>query len=148
MDGLSVASSLAGLLEAGAVMSSVLIRFAKRTKNAPHAAKQLISEVESLKAVHHHLDAYLSLTTCINSPGASLITVADIQLTLSEYMRVFSQLEHKLGTCQNDEEWKIFDRLNWVLTESSINSLLERLQRTRNNLMLLLTILNRYVSIA
>ena len=149
MDGISVASSLFGILEAVAVVSSILIKFVKKTKNAPNAARELVSMVQSLQKVNSQLKTYLSSASSVSSSAASLIGISDVQIMVSEYMLAFSELEEVLGTCGNEAEWKILDRLKWVFKEeSAVMKSLRRLQLSRDSLSFLLTILNRYIKIA
>ena len=141
MDPLSVSASIIGLLGAAAKVSSVLLTFVKKTRNAPDSAQELISEVNSVTAVLTHLQKYLLNSAGTARSRASLILVDQVVVTLSECVITFSKLEELLGTSRDDNEWKILDRMKWALEESSTSSILRRLERNKTSLTLMLTVL-------
>lgn len=141
MDPLSVSASIIGIIGAAAKISSVLVTFVKKTRNAPDSAQELISEVNSLTATLTHLQTYLLNAAGTAKSRASLILVDQVLVTLSECVMTFSKLEALLGSSQDDAEWKILNRVKWALEESSISNIFRRLQNNKTSLTLMLTVL-------
>ena len=141
MDPLSVSASIIGVLGAAAKVSSVLVTFVEKTKNAPDSVQELISEVNSLSAILTHLKVFLLGGANAARSRASLILVDQVFAALSECVVTFSKLEEVLGTFQNEAEWKVFNRVKWALEESSTFRILRRLRSNKMSLMLMLTIL-------
>ena len=58
-DPLTIAAGVIGILKAAAQISSVLIKFTRSSRGAPHQARAIIMEVNDTSGVLTHLQAFL-----------------------------------------------------------------------------------------
>lgn len=147
MDPLSVAASIVGVLGAAAKVSSALTTFVQSVKGAPKLAQNVLSDVNGVSAVLMQLQLFLLGKTIPSKSGASLVLVEQVIVALQESVKVFSELEHALGTSTGDGGMGLLDRVKWTMKESKIADIQERLRRSRSTLFEMLTVLQWFAAL-
>lgn len=149
MDPLSVAASVAGLLMAGAQISSTLQNFISAPSSAPSFAQNIRDELHDFGVVLSHLQLFLLGSVSPSHSGASVIDVDQLKITLTGCVFTFSELEkevYNLGARDN-ARMGVRDRFRWAWSEPTIVQLIQRIQNHKLSLTLMLTILRGYVTL-
>ena len=141
MDPLSVATSIAGLIIAATQVSNLLKGFADSTKEAPHSAQAVLTEVTGIGLCLNQLQEYLLDQQESARSRRSLIMIEQVIVVLTDCVAIFSELEQTLEMLKTDQPMKVIDRLKWTMKEAAIGRLLQRLQTSKSSLTLMLTIL-------
>ena len=145
MDPVSVGAGLFGILVAAGQVTAALTSFLKKTKRAPKLAHSVLFEVKGLSVIVTHLQRHLLDPATFSRPGASVLLIEQIVVTLRECMAVFSDLEEVLGSNQQDGNIQVLERIKLAFEERRMSHIQERLQSNKSSLTLMLTILQRCV---
>jgi len=140
MDPLSVIASVFGLLTAANKVSSMLFAIISSTKDAPQFVSHIISEV---KEVEISLFAIYRLLQGISSAPRrriALIQLDQLIATLTEAVLTFSELEALVTPIAKQSKVSTTERLKWVLKEDTVSNIVQRLQRHKSSLSLMLNI--------
>ncbi|KAK4160643.1 hypothetical protein QBC43DRAFT_303568 [Cladorrhinum sp. PSN259] len=146
MDPLSVASSIAGLVSAAAMVNTALAPYMQAVRDTPKIAFQVYSETQSTTII---LGALQSLTTNLASiprQRAALIQLDQVVAVLTDGVLIFSDLEACVGDLPAAEPGSITrlalrSRLGWARKESALTALLTRLEAFKSSMSLILSIL-------
>ncbi|KAI9713740.1 MAG: hypothetical protein M1812_006578 [Candelaria pacifica] len=142
MDPLSIAAGVVGLITAATQVSKLLTTITKLTKAAPKLAQITLTEVNDIKAILTHLQAFLLGTATASRDRASLILVEQVIVTLTGCVTTFSELDEILNDLTTDGAMSSLDRVKWAMKESSIAAIVQRLQTHKASITLMLTILD------
>jgi hypothetical protein len=141
MDPLSVGSAVVGLV-AGA--SRVWVMKWYKTgpmRDAPKSALQIRDELDSITAALESLQTYIDGAATPNASGRSMLSLRNIVATLTACVTTYSDLELVVRKCVGaDGE---VNRVKWMINESEIGELVQRLQAHKLSLTLMLMILQR-----
>ena len=143
-DPLSISAGVIGILTAAAQISSVLIKFVRSAKGAPHQAQAIITEVNDTSAVLSHLQAFLLGKKFADTSRTSMLKVDQVVDIVSGCVLTFSELEKLLDELETSE-MNTLDRAKWARKEAAIAGLIQRLQNHKASLSLILNILNGFV---
>jgi hypothetical protein len=140
MDPLSVMASVVGLITAAGTISSTLSTVRSSLSDAPRLLDQVLSEVKeveiSLSAVHKFL---LEISSAARRRIA-LIQLDHLIATLIEAVLTFSELEALVKPLAARSDMSIVERFKWAWKEDSISNIMQRLQRHKSSLSLMLNI--------
>ena len=145
MEGLSVAASIAGLLQVGAKV----ISFLSTAADAPTTARNVLSEIRALHVIFRQLQNFITHFTEQSMSRKSRIYVDDLVITLTGCVCTFSELDKELECLRtegdeagnrDDPQFSTWDRVKWAAKEQSLLRMLENLQMHKNSLTLLLSI--------
>lgn len=143
MDPLSVAASVTGLIMAGGQITSLM----QRLYDAPSIALTVETETSHFVVVLSQLQPFLSgQTNTIAHPSrASLVEVQQIQIILTGSVLTLSELQAAVGAiCHGSPIISLRDRMKWMMAESNIAQLIQRVRDHKSSLTLLLTLLTWY----
>ena len=144
-DPLSIAAGIVGVVTAAAQISSLLINFTKNCQDAPRQARSVLTEVSETSSVLSSLQSFLLGKEAVSRSRTSLIPVNQVVVIVTGCVSTFSELQELLDGLKSDSVG-ILDRLRWVRMESAISSIIQRLQTHKASLSLILTILNKYIT--
>jgi hypothetical protein len=140
MDPLSVMASVVGLLTAAANVSSMLSAIKSSVKDAPQLLNYVLSEVKeveiSLSAIHKFLQGVASAPR----QRIALIQLDQLIATLTEAVLTFSELEALVTPLAMQSKVPTMERVKWALKEETVSSIMQRLQRHKSSLSLMLNI--------
>jgi hypothetical protein len=140
MDPLSVMASVVGLLTAAAKVSSILSAIKLSVKDAPQLVNHVLSEVKeveiSLSAIHKFLQGVASAPR----QRIALIQLDQLIATLTEAVLTFSELEALVTPLAMQSKVPTMERVKWALKEETVSSVMQRLQRHKSSLSLMLNI--------
>jgi hypothetical protein len=140
MDPLSVMASVVGLLTAAGNVSSILSAVKSSMKDTPQLVHYVLSEVKeveiSLSAIHRFL---LGIASAPRRRTA-LIQVGELIATLTEAVLTFSELEALVAPLAMQSKISTVQRLQWAWKEDVVSSIMQRLQRHKSSLSLMLNI--------
>ncbi|KAI5781264.1 ankyrin repeat-containing domain protein [Geopyxis carbonaria] len=146
MDGLSVAASLAGLLQLSAKVISLL----STMKDAPSLAENVYREVVALKAIFHQLQEFISQSPTTSEGQGGMIHVDHIVVTLTGCVCAFGELERELEDLELNPSkrepgikgWTLnaWDRAKWAQKDSNIRRIIGDLERIKSSLNMMVTI--------
>lgn len=128
-------ASVAGLLLAGAKMAALLQTFV----DAPSIVETITMEVHHFVAVLAQLHPFVMGSSSADQSRTSMIEVQQIQIILTGCVLNFSQLQLSINSLGQPSTLRA--RMRWVLAESSIKELVQRLRDHKSSLALILTIL-------
>lgn len=143
MDPLSVAASVTGLIKAGALITSLV----QRLLDAPSIAQSVEAEINHFVVVLSQLQPFLSgaINSIARQSRASLIDVQQIQIILTGSVLTVSELQAAVSAiCQGSAKIGLRDRVKWLLAESTITQLIQRVRDHKSSLTLILTLLTWY----
>lgn len=143
MDPLSVAASVTGLIIAGGQIASLI----QRLYDAPSIALAVETETSHFVVVLSQLQPFLTgqRNTIAHPSRASLVEVQQIQIILSGSVLTLSELQAAVGAiCHGSTIISLRDRMKWMMAESNIAALIQRVRDHKSSLTLLLTLLTWY----
>jgi hypothetical protein len=145
MDGLSVASSVAGLLQVGAKV----VGFLCTMSDAPSLARHVLDQTTSLVTIFEQLDDFIADA---ERPGKgsrkAMIYVNQIVTTLTGCVCAFSELEECLESVKTTQRrgLTLWDRAKWAAKEGDFRRILGNLEQHKSSLGLMLMIYNWYAA--
>lgn len=139
-DPLSVAAGVIGIVTAAAQISSLLIKFTAKVKDAPRQASIVLTEVSDTSAILAQLQPFLLGLETPDQSRACLLQVESVIVILTGCVATFSELQQVLDSLEIDE-MQPWDRLRWSRRESAIAALLTNLQTHKASLSLMLNVL-------
>ena len=92
MEGISVASSITGLLHG----AGKVIDFLCAMVDAPSTARDVLAEVKALQAIFRQLDGFISAPSQQSTARKSRIQLHGLVVTLTDCVATFSELEFEL----------------------------------------------------
>jgi hypothetical protein len=137
MDGISITSSIAGLL----TVAYNVAGFISKMGETPSLIQSVLSEITEIGAGLSQLQNFLLLRSTYGNGGASELSVRHIIITLVGCVQTFSQLEKDLDTLRADSN-SSWDRARWALKENDFRDILGALQNYMVLLNLILNIIN------
>ena len=143
-DPLSIAAGVVGIITAAAQISSLLISFAKASKDAPQQARIVATEVNETSGILSHLQSFLLGEEFSDRSRTSLLKVDQVVIIVSGCVLTFSELEKLLDELKV-ADLAVLDRMKWGRKETDIAELIQRLQNHKASLSLMLNILNGFV---
>jgi hypothetical protein len=150
MDPLSVAASIVGILAAAGKISELLHCVVSSAKDAPHVVTALAFEVDDVRTAVSALQGLL-MHHLISAPSrrTKLIQLDRLIVTLTEMVLTFSELETAVSPMVVPEGGKtpLKTRLRWPRIESDCSKMVEKLQRHKASVSLMLNILQWYVTL-
>ena len=150
MDPLSVAASIVGILAAAGKISELLHCVVSSAKVAPQVITALAFEVDDVRAAVSSLQGLL-MHHLISAPSrrTKLIQLDRLIITLTEMVLTFSELEAAVSpmVVPEGEKSPLKTRLRWTRIESDCSKKVEKLQRHKASVSLMLNILQWYVTL-
>ena len=148
MDGLSIASSVTGLLQAGERVIGLLCTMV----DAPSTARDVLAEVHALQAIFRQLDGFISAPNQQSTARKSRIQLHDLVVTLIDCVNTFSELDvelKELGATDRGTDGvtlTTWERAKWAVKDKDIAKILKRLQMHKASLGLMLSIYSWFVN--
>ena len=146
MDPLSVTASVVGLLAAAGKIAFVLSTIRSSLSHAPQSVDQLLSLVRELKICFSSVHNFLIGLSLAPKRRINMIQVEDLVITLTESVLTFSELEALVSPYGGVSGMTILERLKFSWDEDGISSIMQRLDRHKSSLSLMLNIIQWYVS--
>ncbi|KAI9790158.1 MAG: hypothetical protein M1816_005358 [Peltula sp. TS41687] len=140
MDPLSIMASVAGLLTATAKVSSVL-RTVTTLKDAPKLARSVLVEVDQIRSALNILQDFIRGIDSQPRSRRALIQLEDLIAMLTELVLTFSELEATVTGLDSSDPWAWPGRVKWAWKEDTILQALERIQRQKSSLSLMMNII-------
>lgn len=141
MDGLSVAASVAGLLQ----ISTKVISFVSTIADAPSIARSVSDEVIALNIIFRQLEDFIS-GLMKGKPGrGSMLLVDQLVTALTGCVCAFTELEHELEGLESDSV-SLWDRARWAQKDSNLRRIVGDLEKSKSSLNLMLTIHTWFVA--
>jgi hypothetical protein len=139
MDPLSVTASIVGILAAAAKIAESLQGMVSTAKNAPRVLVALDCEIREFQTALSSLQTLLADLSSIPTHRAALIQVEQLVVTLTEAVLTFSELDALRGS-----KVPVAKRLRWTQAEGNCLKLVERIQRHKASISLMLHIFQWY----
>ncbi|KAI5850887.1 hypothetical protein BZA05DRAFT_399098, partial [Tricharina praecox] len=142
MDPLSVAASVAGLLQAGAKV----IGFLSTAIDAPSTVRNVLAEVQALHGIFRQLDDFIVNFAQQSMTRKSRIAIDDLVVILTGCVCTFSELDGELKGVKTDyaygtkHQLGAWDRVKWAAKDQDIAKILRNLQMHKTSLSLLLSV--------
>ncbi|KAF2804688.1 uncharacterized protein BDZ99DRAFT_425549, partial [Mytilinidion resinicola] len=144
MDPLSIGSAVVGLVLGGCKIIKLLQTVTNTVVNAPKSATAAIQEVTDIGAALSSLQAYLMGAAATTNSRAALVSLENIVVTLTGCVTSYSELETITEKCCSPSSMGAFDRVKWAFHEGEINGILQRLQRHKTSMIMMLQILQAH----
>jgi hypothetical protein len=143
MDPLSITASIVGILAAASKVGELLKATISTAKDAPRVLVALASEVQQVRAALSSLQTLLADLSSTQSHRAALIQIDQLIVTLTDSVLTFSELETAIAPFVALQSAKVplKARLKWLWAEDSCNKIVDRLQRQKATISLMLNIL-------
>jgi len=148
MDGLSVAASVAGLVQLSAKVISIISTFISTTAGAPKTARSVLAESKVLRAIFHQLQDFI-LNSSEEIDDRESIYVEPLVATLTGCVCSFNKLEGVLESLNTKPDagslLRLWDSTKWALKDSDISQILDDLQKHKSSLNLMMTTITWYI---
>ncbi|KAF2825015.1 hypothetical protein CC86DRAFT_50136 [Ophiobolus disseminans] len=138
MDPLSIGSAVVGLIAAASRLTPIIYHFTIHAHDAPKTASQILDEMTSVTAALERLQTYIMGASTSDVARRSLLSLRNIIATLTACVTTYSDLERIVTSCVIDGKVKTS---KWLINESDIMELVQRVQAHKSSLTLMLTIL-------
>lgn len=148
MDPLSVTASIVGILAAAGELSELLRSIISTAKDAPQVVAALVCEINEVQAALLSLQTLLTDLSSAPPRRAALIQLDHLIVTLTESVLTFSELEAIITplAVSKGQKFPLRTRLKWTRIEGNCSKMVERLQRHKASISLMLNILQWYVN--
>jgi len=140
-DPLSIGSAVVGLVVAAGKITLGLNQFITSVRDAPKSVSAVVAEIFDITAALGHLQAYLIGVGRTEPARRPLLSLENIVVTITGCVTTYSELEAITKKCSGGQPMGLFNRLEWMLRESDINNIIQKLQNHKSSLTLMLTIL-------
>ncbi|MDI1488115.1 MAG: hypothetical protein OHK93_007389 [Ramalina farinacea] len=140
-DPLSVAAGVIGIVTAAAQISSLLVKFTVKFKDAPRQASTVLTEVNDTSRILTQLEPFLLGLETPDQSRACHLHVESVIATLTGCVATFSELQQIVDSLEL-EDMQPNDRLKWSRNERAIATLLAKLKTHKDSLSLMLNVLN------
>ncbi|EKJ68345.1 hypothetical protein FPSE_11353 [Fusarium pseudograminearum CS3096] len=144
-DPLSIAASIAGLISVTVETAKFLAPYVSAAKETPQIAAHVFSEIQSIEVILQGLQSLTANFASVKAQHAALIGVSQVVTILTDGVLLFSELQNELDSLpakdEADEGVSLWSRLQWARKESSLNTLIVRLQSFKSSTTLILMIL-------
>ncbi|KAL8829490.1 MAG: hypothetical protein Q9191_001984 [Dirinaria sp. TL-2023a] len=141
-DPLSVAAGVIGIVTAAVQVSKVLIDFTNGMHDAPRQATVVLEKVNSIHIIMSQLQPFVLGLATPDQSRSCLIQVDAVIAILTGCVATFSELEQVLDGLRAEGLATFLDKIKWTKKESTIASLIMRLETHESSLSLMLNILN------
>jgi hypothetical protein len=143
MDPLSVTAGIIGILATATKLGNILHGTISTTKNAPRILLSLMSEVYEVQAALSSLHILIKDLSSARPHRAALIQLDYLIVTLTESILTLSELENIIAPIAAPLGAKVplTARLKLARAEGSCVKIVERLQRHKSSMSLMLNIL-------
>lgn len=148
MDPLSVTASIVGILAAAGKLSELLHTTICNAREAPKVVTTLGSEINDIRAALLSLQGLITYLSSSAPRRTALIQLDQLVVTLTESVLTFSELEAIITplAVPNEELFPLRARLKWTRVERNCSKMVEKLQRHKASISLMLNILQWYIS--
>src|SRR5437762_8908402 len=149
MDPLSIMASVVGLLTATGKVSEILASIVSNLREAPRLAGSVLSEVNDFQRALASLYKFLIGVVSAPKHRAALIRPDQLIITLTEAVLTFLELEALITplAVSTGSDFTLRSRIKWARKEETISRIVQRLQRYKSSLSLMLNIVQWYASI-
>jgi hypothetical protein len=148
MDGLSVAASVAGLVQLSAKVISIISTFISATAGAPKTARSVLAESAALQAIFHQLQDFI-LNSSEEIDDRESIYVEPLVATLTGCVCSFNELEEVLESLNTKPDagslLRVWDSTKWARKCSDIDRILGDLQKHKSSLNLMIATITWYI---
>ncbi|KAL6705198.1 hypothetical protein ACN47E_007158 [Coniothyrium glycines] len=143
MDPLSVTASIVGILAAAGKIAELLHGTISTAKDAPRVVISLACEVQEVRTALSSLQILLADLSSSQTHRAALIQIDQLIVTLTDSVLTFSELETAIAPyiALQGAKVPLRARLKWVRAEDSCLKIVDRLQRHKATICLMLNIL-------
>jgi hypothetical protein len=143
MDPLSVTASIFGILAVTAKVGGLLHGTISTVKDAPRVLSALACEVQEVQAAFASLQILITSLSSKPSHRAALIQLDHLIITLTGSVLTLSELEKAIApfVVPHGAEIPLKTRLKWTRAEGDCTKIVERLQRHKASISLMLNIL-------
>lgn len=143
MDPLSVTASIVGILAVEAKTGKLLQVTISSTRDVPHILTPLACEVHEVEAALSPLQILLADLSLTPTHRAALVQVDHLIVTLTQAVLTFSDLETAVAPFLTPRGGNVplRTRLKWTRAESQCTKIVERLQRHKASISVMLNIL-------
>lgn len=139
MDGLSVAESVAGLLQ----VDVKVIKFLSNMADTLAIVREVIAEVRAMRIIFRRLETFIINFSDYNQDRMSGIDVDDLVTILTGCVCTFFEIDGVLEGCTNEDgdrpRLTFWDRARWAAKEQDLTRMLRNLQSHKSSLILLLS---------
>lgn len=137
MEVLSVAASIANLIQLAQIIGSTVYRLHQGATGAPDSARRLRDELTAIKNVLYEVERFVNDQT-LSEHGVH-VSVRNFLEVVSDCLLTFSALDHLIEELASENSGLI-PRMRWALKERDVGKWTERLVRHQSILSLMLGI--------
>ncbi|KAF2029560.1 hypothetical protein EK21DRAFT_24193, partial [Setomelanomma holmii] len=143
MDPLSITASIVGILAAAAKIVESLHSTISTAKDGPHVLIAIDTEVREMQAALSSLQFLLANLAAAPAHRAAMIQLNQLIITLTDTVLTFSDLDAAIAPFAGLRAAKVpaMQRLKWTQAEEKCLKIVERLQRHKTSISLMLNIL-------
>lgn len=141
MDPLSVAASVAGLIQLTSKLVPALYNLGLAITEANKDAQAAATEVAGMSVVLQGLQTYILGRLHANPERLRLITVEQITASLTACVLTYSELDETLQALHADSGLKVWERAVWSIKRDSIQKLVTSIQNHKMTFACMLNIL-------
>ena len=140
MDPLSIAASVVGILAVTGKLTSGLIDFIRRERNAPTSMHGIVSKLSALRACLTQLQPLVQASQVSNS-RASHVSVEHVIIINTSCVLTLSELDRMMDSFKLQRPFSPLDKVRWAKNEPKIRELLSRVRASQSSLNMILAIL-------
>lgn len=140
MDPLTIAGAVIGIVASAGKMIPTIQHLVFTMKDAPKLARHILTELMEITAAVESLQAYIFQSN--GSPNSHHIQLQQLVATLTGCVMTYSELEPILDSLKGSQVAQgAWNRAKWLYHEPNLERIVERLQRHKASLSLMLNIL-------
>ena len=139
-DPLSVIGSVVGIVAVTSKLTTSLIDFVRREKDAPASMHGIVTELSALRACLAQLQPFIQGSRHASSTRTSHVSVEQIIVVNTSCVLTLSELDKTLDSFKFERAFSLLDKLRWAKNEARIHQLLSRIRASQSSLNMILSI--------
>lgn len=145
-DPLSVAASIVGILAASGKLYELIASFVSTAKDAPKSLKAFCLETTEMHGAMTRLQHLLNDSSSVSSQLLDLVQLDHLIASLTDTVNVYSDLDKLIAPflTSNGGKLSFVATARWTQVEPDCKTLVDRLQRRKTSIILMLNILLWY----
>jgi hypothetical protein len=144
MDGISVATSVSGLIQ----LAAKVVNFISTALDAPHTARNVLTQTLALQPIFHQLQDFVLGFSEGDEARKSMIYVDQLIVSLTGCVCTFSELDQVVESLKTypDSQLYAWGSMKWARKELVLRRIFGSLQQHKSSLGLILAIYTWFVT--
>jgi len=140
MDPLFVIGSVVGIIAVTGKLTSSLVDFIRRERDAPASMHGILAELSALRACLSQLQPFMQGSKQASRTRTSQISVEQLVTINTSCVLTLSELDKMMDSFKLERPFSLLDKMQWAKSEPKIRELVSRVRTSQSSLNMILAI--------